>query len=435
MKLELASFRIDDVVLAPETRLCGSALYVNEAELKDHLLPDPYIQDIRLDVARPGESARIVNAIDVVEPRDKASGPRTVFPGRQGPPAQVGSGVTNSLAGMAVVGTAEPFIGEEYWYAREAIIDMSGPGAAYSPFSETVNLALQFTPKPGGEALDPARRKQFVVDTRTRDAENRMKATRNLTLKAARFLAGRATGLAPDFTRTYELGPSDPSLPGVVYICKSLSASIYGSFSTTRKWVVPMHPNEMLDGAVVNFGFLIAANFRDCTYSYQRNAIVEELYSRHGADLNFRGVLFYSAFPYTLEEKELEAGSVVRTAKMLGADAAIIAPLSDGHPSVETMMICRLCEEAGISAVIGAGEMTAREGDPGFTHWVPEADALVVAGDSHHRLALPAVERVIGGRRVLHGDQDPAGPIEVEARQMLGASNPATPTRLMGRLY
>ncbi len=435
MKLELASFQVDNVALAPETHLSNKTLFVSEGELKDHLLPDPFIQDIRIDVARPGESARIVNAIDVVEPRAKASGAETVFPGRLGPPMQVGSGTTNRLAEMAVVGTAEPFVGEEYWYAREAIIDMSGAGAAYSPFSETVNLVLHFIPRPGGEELDPARRKQFVVDTRTREAENRMKATRNLTLKAARFLAKKVKGMIPDYTRTYELGPVDPSLPGVVYLCKSLSAGIYGSFSTTRKWVVPMHPNEMMDGAVVNFGFLIAANFRDCTYAYQRNAVVEELYSRHGVDLNFRGVLFYSAFPYTLEEKELEAGSTVRTAKMLGADAAIIAPLSDGHPSVETMMICRLCEEAGISTAIGAGEMTANEGDPGFTHWVPQADALVFAGDSHTELALPAVEKVIGGTRVLHGDQDAAGEIEVEARQMLGASNPAAPTRLFGRLH
>ena len=435
MRLEMSSFQVDNVVLASRTRLSGNTLYVSEKELKGHLLPDPYIEDIRFDVARPGESTRIVNAIDVVEPRDKPSGPGTVFPGRLGPPTQAGSGGTNRLAGMAVVGTAEPFVGEEYWYAREAIIDMSGEGSAYSPFSETVNLVLHFIPKAGGQELDPARRKQFIVDTRTRDAENRMKATRSLSLKAARFLAGKANGMTPDHTRTFALGPVNPSLPGVVYLCKSLSASIYGSFSTTRKWVVPMHPNEMMDGAVVNFGFLIAANFRDCTYAYQRNAVVEELYSRHGVDLNFRGVLFYSGFPYTLEEKELEAGSVVRIAKMLGADAAIIAPLSDGHPSVETMMICRLCEESGISTAIGAGEMTANEGDPGFTHWVPQADALVVAGDSHHKVALPAVDKVIGGSRVLHGDQEASGEIEVEARQMYGASNPAASTRLFGRLY
>ena len=435
MKLEVASFQVDDIVLAPETRLSGNTLYVSEGELKDHLLPDPYIEDIRVDVARPGESTRIVNAIDVVEPRDKASGPGTVFPGRLGPPDQVGSGTTNRLAGMAVVGTAEPFVGEEYWYAREAIIDMSGAGADFSPFSRTVNLVLHFIPKPGGQELDPARRKQFVVDTRTRDAENRMKATRHLCLKAAKFLAEKTRDMTPDRTRVYELGPSNPSLPGVVYLCKSLSASIYGSYSTIRNWAVPMHPNELIDGAVVNFGFLIAANFRDCTYGYQGNGVVEELYARHGVDLNFRGVIFYSAFPYTLEEKELEAGSVVRSARMLGADAAIIAPLSDGHPSIETMMICRLCEEAGISTAIGAGEMTANEGDPGFTHWVPQADALVVAGDSHHKVALPTVDKAIGGGRVLHGDQDAAGEIEVEARQMYGASNPAIPTRLFGRLY
>lgn len=435
MKLELASFQVDNVVLASETRLSGNTLYVNEAELKDHLLPDSVIEDIRLDVARPGESARIVNAIDVVEPRDKVSGAGTVFPGRLGPPTQVGSGTTNRLEGMAVVGTAEPFVGEEYWYAREAIIDMSGVGADFSPFSRTVNLVIHFVPKAGGQDLDPTRRKQFVVDTRTRDAENRMKATRHLCLKAAKFLAEKTKGMTPDRTRVYELGPVDPSLPGVVYLCKSLSASIYGSFSTIRNWAVPMHPNELFDGAVVNFGFLIAANFRDCTYGYQRNAVVEELYARHGVDLNFRGVIFYSAFPYTLEEKELEAGSVVRTAKMMGADAAIIAPLSDGHPSIETMMICRLCEETGISTTVGAGEMTVREGDPGFTHWVPQADALVVGGDSHHTLTLPAVDRVIGGSRVLYGDQEAGGEIEVEARQMYGASSPAGETRLFGRLY
>ena len=366
MRLELASFQVEDVEFSLETRLSAKTLHVNENELKEHLLPDPYIEDIRMEVARPGESTRIVHAVDVVEPRDKASGPGTVFPGRLGSPTQVGSGVTNRLAGMTVIGTAEPFVGEEYWYAREAIIDMSGPGAEFSPFSQTVNLVLHFIPKAGGQELDPARRKQFVVDTRTRDAEFRMKATRQLCLKAAKFLAGKVRGMTPDHTQTYELGPVDPELPGVVYLCKSLAASFYGSFTTTRNWVMPMHPNELMDGAVLNFGFLIAANFRDCTYSYQQNTIVEELYSRHGVDLNFLGVLFYSAFPYTLENKELEAGSVVRTAKMLGADAAIIAPLSDGHPSVETMMICRMCEEAGISTAIGAGEMTARGGRPRF---------------------------------------------------------------------
>ena len=434
MRLELASFQVNDVVFSSETRLADKTLHVSVNELKDQLLPNPYIQDIQLHVARPGESVRIVHAIDVVEPRDKASGPGTVFPGRLGPPTQAGSGTTSRLAGMAVVGTAEPFSGEEFWYAREAIIDMSGPGVAYSPFSETVNLVVQFTPRSTGEDVDPADRQQFEVDNRTPEADSAIEATRDLCLEAAKYLAGKAKGMTPDYARTYELGAMARALPRVVYLCCS-SAGIYGSSPARRAWAVPMQPNEMMDGAVVNSGFLLAANFRDCTYTYQRDAVVEELYSRHGVDLDFRGVILFSSFPHTLEDKEREAGSVVRTAKMLGADAAIISPISEGHGSVETMMVCRMCEEAGIRTAVALGDMTAEKGDPGFTHWVPEADALVVAGDSHHKVRLPAVDRVLGGARVLYGDQEATDAIEVEARHLYGASNPAGATRLIGRLY
>lgn len=434
MRLELASFQVDDVVFSPETQLEGKTLHVNERELKDALLPNPYIEEIGVDVARPGERARIVHAIDVVEPRNKVSVPGSVFPGRLGPTGQVGNGTTNRLAGIAVVGTAEPFTGEEYWYAREAIIDMSGPGAAYSPFSKTVNLVLHFTPGSAGEEIDPTDREQFEVDNRTPEADRRMEATRVLCLKAAQYLAGKVNGMPPDYVATYELHPVDPELPSIVYICCN-GASLYGSSSATRGWAIPMYPNELMDGAVVNSGFLLAANFRDCTYTYQQDAVVEELYSRHGVDLDFRGIIFFSSFPYTLEDKEREAGSVVRMAKMLGADAAIISPISEGHGSVEMMMVCRMCEEAGIRTAVAVGDMTAENGDPGFTHWVPEADALVAAGDSHHKVRLPAVDRVIGGARVLYGDQAAAAEIEVEARHMYGASNPAGKTRLMGRLY
>ena len=311
---------------------------------------------------------------------------------------------------------------------------MSGPGAAYSPFSKTVNIVLSFAERSVGEGIDPKDMEQFEVDYRTPEADRRIEATRELCLRASKYLAEKVHGLTPDYSQTYELSPVDSALPGVVYLCCS-SASLYGSPSAPRAWAIPMHPNEMMDGAMVNSGFLLAANFRDCTYTYQRDAVVEELYSRHGVDLDFRGVILFSSFPYTLEDKEREAGSVVRTARMLGADAAIISPVSEGHGSVEMMMVCRMCEEAGIRTAVAAGDMTTEKGDPGLTHWVPEADALVGAGDSHYNVRLPGVDRVIGGARVLYGGQEAAGEIEIEARHLYGASNPAAMTNLIGKLY
>ena len=85
MRLELVSFQVNDVVFSPETRVEGKTLHVNVSELKDRLLPNPYIEDIQVHVARPGDRVRIVHAIDVVEPRDKVSGPGAIFPGRLGP--------------------------------------------------------------------------------------------------------------------------------------------------------------------------------------------------------------------------------------------------------------------------------------------------------------------------------------------------------------
>mgnify|MGYP003693748863 FL=1 len=42
---------------------------------------------------------------------------------------------------------AEPVPGEQTHF-REQILDMSGPGAEFSPFAQTLNVALEFTPHP-----------------------------------------------------------------------------------------------------------------------------------------------------------------------------------------------------------------------------------------------------------------------------------------------
>ena len=101
------------------------------------LLGDSHFADVRVHLARPGETIRIINAKDAVEPRWKVDGPGGVFPGFVSAPTTVGEGRTHRLGGVAVLEVAEPVPGEQTHF-REQILDMSGPGAEFSPFAQTL---------------------------------------------------------------------------------------------------------------------------------------------------------------------------------------------------------------------------------------------------------------------------------------------------------
>ncbi len=88
------------------------------------------VKELRFDIAKPGESVRITPVKDVIEPRVKVEGPGGQFPGVIAKVDTVGTGKTHVLRGMAVV-TAGKIVG-----FQEGIIDMSGPGAEYTPFSK-----------------------------------------------------------------------------------------------------------------------------------------------------------------------------------------------------------------------------------------------------------------------------------------------------------
>ena len=68
----------------------------------------------------------------------------------------MGSGVTHLFDNLAVMECAElPWAGKSaLLYARDAIIDMVGPAAGYSPFSQTFNLVLRMTMKPGASDVE-----------------------------------------------------------------------------------------------------------------------------------------------------------------------------------------------------------------------------------------------------------------------------------------
>ena len=102
MELELLDYSIDEFQWGERTALTGKSLSVSVADLQE-LLTD-LCHGIRVDyqIARPGESKRIVHVLDTVLPIAKLSGAGTTFPGFDGPAELVGSGRTARIKNLLV---------------------------------------------------------------------------------------------------------------------------------------------------------------------------------------------------------------------------------------------------------------------------------------------------------------------------------------------
>ena len=217
MKLELANYPVGRIILGDKTKYVDGELHVNPNDVRDLMFDEEFFEDISVHVAHPGDSTRIIHVVDVVEPRHKQSGTGCVFPGVLGPPAQVGNGRTAQLSGMAVVSTSTPAAGEGYYW-REAICDMSGPGARISPFSENANLVLELSPRDPGPEI-PAEDIEMINTIRGSIYSQKLNlALRKAQMGLASYLAETVSGSEPASVDTYELTEVDPALPKVAYV-------------------------------------------------------------------------------------------------------------------------------------------------------------------------------------------------------------------------
>ncbi|MDR1510145.1 MAG: glycine/sarcosine/betaine reductase component B subunit, partial [Synergistaceae bacterium] len=139
MKLELHKIKVRDVQWGDGTSVKDGVLYIDKEKAVDCVAEDKRFAKVDLDLARPGESVRIIPVKDAVEPRVKLSG-KGYFPGFNAPMDRCGEGKTLALDGVAVV-TCGPIVA-----FQEGFVDMSGPGAVYTPFSETLNVVLTVEP-------------------------------------------------------------------------------------------------------------------------------------------------------------------------------------------------------------------------------------------------------------------------------------------------
>ena len=416
MRLELGKIFIKDIQFASESKIENNVLYVNKDELRKAIWDDEAIVSVEFDIAKPGESVRITPVKDVIEPRVKVEGRGGIFPGVLSKVDTVGEGKTIALKGMAVVTTGK-IVG-----FQEGIVDMTGPGAQYTPFSKLNNLVIIAEPAEGI--------KQHEHE----------KAVRYIGFKAAKYLGELARNLQPEETKVYETKPlleqiaEYPNLPKVGYVYMLQTQGLLHDtyvYGVDAKQIVPtiLYPTEVMDGAIVS-GNCVSACDKNPTYVHLNNGVIEELYEKHGKEINFLGVIITNENVY-LADKERSSNWTAKFTKYLGLDAAIVSQEGFGNPDTDLIMNCKKIETEGVKTVIVTDEYAGQNGaSQSLADADPKADAVVTGGNANQLITLPKLDKVIGHIDVVNviagGNHDSLkenGTIEVEIQAITGATN------------
>jgi len=423
MRLELGTIKIKDVQFGEETIIKDGTLYVNKKELIALARQDDRLSEADVELARPGEEVRIIPVKDVIEPRVKVSGSGELFPGLVGKVETVGSGRTNVLRGAALV-TVGRIIGPQ-----EGFIDMTGPGAQYSPFSQTNNVVLVLHPIDG---IDPHAYEE---------------AMRLAGLRAAVYLGKACKDVTPDELEVYELSPvTDTALPRVAYVHTLLSEGLLHDtylYGVDAKKILPtlIHPNEVMDGAIVS-GNCVSACDKHTTYHHLNNPVIKELYRRHGKDLNFIGVITTN-LSVTLADKVRSTDYASKLVKLIGAEGAIISEEGFGNPDTDLMMLCKKMEDYGIKTVLITDEYAGQDGaSQSLADAVPQADAVISVGNANEMITLPPMKRIIGDLKSAEviaggfvGSVTGGGGLSVEIQSIMGSTCQLGFGRLTARGY
>lgn len=195
-----------------------------------------------------------------------------------------------------------------------------------------------------------------------------------------------------------------------------------------------LHPNEVLDGALVSGNYIIACQ-KNPTYLHLHNPLVLELARRHGRDLIFAGVVLANEHN-TLREKERSAKFAAKLAWQLGAQGAVITQEGGGHADTNLMLCCRESERLGIKTVILANEIAGAAGDlPSLVDSVPEADAVVTTGNNDELVALAPVGQVLGGEEIAGVAGPPDSGLTIALGRIYTATNQLGATHLSIREY
>ncbi|MFN8523484.1 MAG: glycine/sarcosine/betaine reductase component B subunit [Chloroflexota bacterium] len=383
MALDLAAFQVDRVSFGDRTAWSQGTLTVDRSELTALATQDRRVRAIDLAIATPGESARIINVHDVLEPRLKVEGPGVVYPGVCGRDVTtVGTGRTHRLAGLGLVECVDTTadLGSARGESRGSayFIEMSGPGAV-QPYGALSNLVLTFS---------------MESDLSDEDWDE---AKRAAVLRIADRLAETTVGQTPTQVERFDLDHGDPGLPRVVFVANLRSAehrvgprsgigtAVYGVTRLSAPWL--LRPTEILDGAIT----------RKMSWLQANNPVVLELARRHGTDVNFVGCIIARTNWTSQWEKRLAALRVADMAQMLGAQGAVTTVDVRGNRFIEAILGVQACEQRGIMTTLCTVEEPNEDGQaPALIFSTPENVSAVSCGDSDVPGPFPAVQRVLG---------------------------------------
>ena len=432
MKLELGFIQINDIQFSKECKVENGTLYVDPEAVRAFVYEEDDVRDwvaeMQFDIARPGESVRITPVKDVIEPRVKVHGPGGLFPGVISKVDTVGSGRTHVLRGMAVV-TAGKIVG-----FQEGIIDMTGPGAEYTPFSKLNNLVLVATPREGYE-----------------DHKHEYeRAVRLAGLRAAVFIGELGRGLEPDEIRSFETyGIKEgiqklPDLPRVAYVHMLQTQGllhdtyVYG-VDAKRTLTTILCPTETMDGAILS-GNCVSACDKNTTYHHLNNPVVAELFEQHGKTLNYVCNIITNENVY-LADKQRSSDWTAKLCRLLDLDGAIVSQEGFGNPDTDLIMNTRKIELQGVKTAIITDEYAGQDGrSQSLADADPLADAVVTGGNANQVILLPPMDRVIGTLDYVDvvagghaGSLREDGYIEAELQIITGATNEMGFNRLSAR--
>lgn len=424
MRLQLNYIDIEEIRFSDRTSVQDGTLLVDREGLRELLLKDGRLGRVEFELARPGESCRILHVCDAVEPRARIIDGKVDFPGVLGKEETAGEGTTCVLRGCAVLESLHALSVEGPRDPNGEIVDMSGPAADLSPYGRTRNIVLLPYPAEG-----------------VSQAEYRV-AVKVAGLKAAAYLARAGREAPPDETRVYELTETGRGLPAIAYVFQVISIQhgilpgdpiLYG-LHINKMTPTLVHPNEILDGALLS-------PFRAWgmeTYSIQNHPVIQDLYKRHGRELRFAGVILTVASDneHENERSAIMAANLARWT--LRADGVVLTKAGGGAPEVPLALVAERCEELGVRTTLGLWHIPVDVADVkgGLTMFnAPRLNAIVSMGTPWQPLELPPVEKVIGSPVLLPDAPSIHGELTRELRWIRGAQDQLGSGALSAVLY